>query len=350
MTEKNEYFKTITKVSRVLGSTMDRDEILDLIVKSIVEAMGGKAAALFLLDEDRETYVLVARTGLSDKYVHANLDHVRAIMPEMKEKGYIHYLDAATDPRSDDHNREQKKKEGIVSILVVPVMARGCMIGTLALYTAETRNFSEREIEFMTILAEQGGMAIENARLVKKLRDNNRMFLDLAASINASLDLKDILQALTKDVAEAIGVKAASIRLLEEDRTNLTLVSSYGLSKKYLNKGPVSAEKSISEALSGKSVVVKNASRDKGVQYKKEKKEEGIVSILCVPIKAKEEVIGVLRLYSAKSRDFTEDEIMQVTALAFQGGLAIQNAGMYLMLQSDMKELKEETWRHRSWF
>ena len=39
-----------------------------------------------------------------------------------------------------------------------------------------------------------------------------------------------------------------------------------------------------------------------------------------------------------------------VTALAYQGGIAIQNAGMYLMLKSDMKELKDEIWSHRSWF
>jgi GAF domain-containing protein len=348
MTVKNDYFNTITRISRVLGSTLNRDEILDLIVKSAVETMQGKASTLFLLDEEKGVYVPVAQTGLSKNYVHAGLDHVREIMTELTQKGYIHYLDAAADPRAA--NRELKKKEGIVSVLVVPVMVQGQLIGTLCLYTAAARKFSRREIEFLTVLAEHGGMAIEHARLVAKLRDNTRMFLDLAASINASLDLKDILQALTTEVAKAIGVKAATIRLLDEERANLKLVASYGLSEKYLNKGPISAEKSIAEALMGKPVIVKNASADKGVQYKQEKKEEGIVSILCVPIKAKEEVIGVLRLYSATPRDFTEDDIMQVTALAYQGGLAIQNASLYLMLKSDMKELKEEIWSHRSWF
>ena len=79
-------------------------------------------------------------------------------------------------------------------------------------------------------------------------------------------------------------------------------------------------------------------------------KEEGIVSILCVPIKAKEEVIGVMRLYSGVRRDFTEDEIMLVTALAHQGGLAIQNASLYLMLKEDIKDYKDDMWSHRSWF
>lgn len=348
MTEKSNYFKTITIVSRAFGTTLDRDEILHLIVESAVETMKGKAATLYLLDEDKETYLPVAQTGLSKNYVHAGMDHVCKEMPILKEKGYIHYADAASDPRAA--NREMKKKEGIVSILVVPVMAHGQMIGTLCLYTADARKFTGPAIEFLTVLAEQGGTAIEQARLIKKLREYTRTFLSVAENINSSLELKDILQALTADVAKAIGVKAATIRLLDDERVNLKLVASYGLSEKYLGKGPISAEKSIAEALKGKPVVVKDASQDKGVQYKHEKKEEGIVTILSVPIKVKKEVIGLLRLYSGTPRKFMEDEITLVTALANQGGLAIQNASLYLMLKSDMKELKDEIWSHRCWF
>ena len=348
MTKQSDYFTTITKVCRALGTTLDRDEILHLIVQSAVETMGGKAACLFLLDEEKGTYVPFAQTGLSKNYVHAGLDHVKKEIPVLLKKGCIHYRDAAADPRAE--NRGKKKAEGIASILVVPVMVKGKFIGTLCLYTSKMRDFSQQEVEFLTILAEQGGMAIENARLVEKLRENTRIFLDLAASVTSSLDVKDILQTLTNDVAKAIGVKAATIRLLDEDNNTLRLVASYGLSEKYLNKGPISAERSIAEALKGKPVVVKNASTDKGVQYKDEKKEEGIVTILSVPIKSKENVIGVLRLYSAVPREFTEDEIMLVTALAYQGGLAIQNASLYLMLKSDMKELKDEIWSHRCWF
>ncbi len=74
------------------------------------------------------------------------------------------------------------------------------------------------------------------------------------------------------------------------------------------------------------------------------------MSILSVPIKTKEKVIGVLRLYSKVERDFTEDEITLVTGLGHLGGLAIQNASMYLMVQDEMKDLKKDMWSHRSWF
>jgi GAF domain-containing protein len=347
MPEKKQYLKSISKISQAFETTKDMDTLLNLVVESAVEAMKGKAASLFLADERKEIYRPVAQTGLSERYIHENQPAER-INSDLRKDGYLYYRDAVTDPRLG--KRELKKAEGIGSILAVPAVIKGELIGVLTLYTARIREFSQDEIDFLKILAEQGGLAIENARLVESIRNNTRMFSNLAAQIAASLDLKTILQTLTEDTTKALDVKGATIRLLNDDRTTLQLVASYGLSEKYLNKGAVSAEKSIAEALNGKPVFIADAASDKGVQYKKEKKEEGIVSILCVPIKTKDDVIGVLRLYSATKREINEDGILLMTALANLGGLAIQNAGLYLMLQNDLKDMKAETWTYKSWF
>ncbi len=351
MTIKTDYFHSLSKFSREFGTTKDQDKLLILIVDSAVKTMKAKAAAIFLIDEESESSektAAVAQIGLSDKYLHAGSGHAGKITPQLLKDGYVYVRDATTDPRLMNH--EMKKAEGIGSILIVPVMLKGKMLGILSLYTSEIKKFTTDEIEFLSILAEQGGIAIENAQLIKKMRDNTQIFLKLAASVSSSLDIKIILQTLTEDIAKNLDVKAASVRLLDDDKRNLKLVASFGLSEKYLNKGPISAEKSIAMALKGKPVVVKNAFTDDGVQYKKEKQEEGIVSILCVPIKSKDAVIGVLRLYSDRKRDFTEDEITLVTTLAYQGGLAIQNASLYLMVQEDIKDLKQDIWSHKSWF
>jgi len=341
MAGKQSYFKTFIKVSDAFGTSTDMDVLLQMIVDSAIETLKAKAACLFLADEELETFKAVAERGLSPDYLHAGYGHAEKIIPILKKDGFIYYQDAATDKRLE--NRDRKKAEGIGSILVVPAMVKGELIAVLTVYTAKKREFHPDEIEFLQLIAGQGGWAIQVKKLVDQLRSNTKIFLNLAADIAASLDIKAILQTLTKEVAQALRVKAASIRLLNDERTVLQLVASYGLSEKYLQKGPISAEKSIAEALNGKPVAIADASTDKGVQYKKEKKEEGIVSILCVPIKAKEEVIGVLRLYSDKKREFTEDEVELVTALAYQGGLAIQNASLYLMLQNDLRDMKEAT-------
>jgi len=346
--EKKDFFQTIKRVSRALGTTLERDKLLDLIVRSAAEAMDAKAAALFLADEKTKKYVAVAQKGLSRKYRHAGPGSVERVPAEILKKGYLHYRDAVNDKRLD--NRDLKRAEGIGSILTVPVMVKDRPIGVLSLYTAQIRDFSKEEIEFLTTLAEQGGMAVEHAQLLERIRANIRISLDLLSDINSSLDIRVILQTLTEKVARALGVKAASIRLLNDDRTELRLAASFGLSQKYINKGPIYAERSIAEALSGVPIVVKDASRDKGVQYRKEKEQEGIVSILCVPIKAREDVIGVLRLYTDAPREFTDMDIELVTVLAYHGGLAIQNASLYMMLQNDLKGMKDDAWSHRCWF
>ena len=344
-----DYIKAISKVGRALGTTLERDKLLQMIVKSAVDTMKAKAACLFLAsDEADDQYIAVAQTGLSKSYMHAAPARMAPTMKLLKKDGFIHYRDARKDERVQ--NKDSKIKEGIGSILVVPVQSDDDVIGCLTLYTEEIRDFSEMEIEFLTVLAEQGGMAIEKACLIERLRTATRIFLDMAASVTASTDLKTVLQTLTEDVAKALYVKAATIRLLDENRVTLHLAASYGLSEKYLKKGPISAEKSIAQALQGKPVVVKDAATDAGVQYRSEKKEEGIVTILSVPIKSRDEVIGVLRLYSATAREFTEDEIQFVNAIAYMGGVAIQNMNLYAMLKEDVKDLRENVWIFKSWF
>lgn len=351
MSTRENYFQALSKLSKEMGATQDQDKMLHLIVSVAVKTLKAKAAVIFLADEEFDSSiqnVAVAQVGLSEKYIHAGTAHAVKISPQLLKDGHMYFRDATTDKRL--MNREAKKAEGIGSILTVPVLDKGRMLGILSLYTKDIREFKQDEIDFLSILAEQGGAAIENAQLIQKLRSHSQIFLKLAASISESLDVKIILQTLTQDLVKDLQIKAASVRLLDEEKRTVELVANYGLSDKYLNKGPIKADKNIAEALRGKTISIKNVTQDPGIQYRKEKEDEGIASMLYVPIKAKDKVIGVLNVYSSRIREFTEDEILLVTALAYQGGLAINNACLYMTIQDDIKDLKENIWSHKSWF
>jgi GAF domain-containing protein len=345
MADKTDYFKAFCRVSRALGTTLSKDEILNLVVESAIDSLNGKAACLFLSDEEEDLFVPVAQKGLSDSYLHARPYQARAVVDNLLRGGYLAIRDATTDPRLEHH--EAKRAEGIASILVVPVMLKDKAIGVLSLYSATPRDFSEDEIEFLAALAEQGGMAIQNAQLFERLKVNAQLFFDLAANLNSSLDIKKIFHILTSQVADALGMKAVSVRLLNTKSRTLDLMASYGLSEEYLNKGPVFAEDSMGLCLNGESVEIKAAER---LQYRDETLREGIASLLCVPIRAGDEVIGIMKIYSAREQDFSQDVLTLVNALAHQGGQAIQNASLYLLLQEDKKNLEQEIWTHKTWF
>jgi len=348
MTKEKDYFRAFCKVSKAFGTTFSREELLDLIVQSAIDTMDAKAACLFLAETEKDIFVPVAQKGLSENYLHQKPMKARKIVEEIIEGGYLHFRDATTDPRLEHH--DAKKTAGIASILTVPVMVNNQTTGVLSLYTAVPRDFSKDEIDFLSALAEQGGIAIEHARLLERLQKNAMLFLDLVSSINSSLDIKNILNNLTMDICKALEMKGAAIRLLDEDSGELKLVASYGLSEEFLNKGPVSATKSAVQALNGKTLVIKDATRDSRIQYQKEMKKEGIASMIVAPIKSREEVIGVLRLFSGLEQEFSEEVITLVKALAHQGALAIQNASLYLKLQQDKESLERDIWSHRSWF
>ena len=132
-------------------------------------------------------------------------------------------------------------------------------------------------------------------------------FREVAKAVNSTLDREEVLNLLVHNVTEAMHLKGCVIRLLHTKTRTLEVVASHGLSKKFLTKGPVDADKSIADAMEGKTVSIYNAPEDPRVQYPKEVAKEGVASILSVPLRTKGRVIGVMRLLTAEPRYFSEE-------------------------------------------
>ena len=348
MTTEKDLFQTFCSLNLAFGTAATVDELLSRIVQSAAEALDAKAACLFLADRKQDVFAPTAQFGLSDKYLHANPFKARKIVEALKKEGHLFFGDATADQRLEHH--KAKKAEGIVSILTVPVMIENRCIGVLSLYTGKKRDFTRQEIDFLKALAAGGGVALRKARLLERMETNATLFLQLASSINSTLDIREILHSMSEKVCEALGLKGITIRLFNEDRKSLELVASHGLSKAFLDKGPISPYESITEGLKGKTIVIEDTSADQRLQYPKETLKEGIRSMVCVPIRSREKVIGVMRLYSDSVRKYPRDFIIMVEALAHTGALAIQNASMYLQLKEDKQNLEEEIWSHRLYF
>jgi GAF domain-containing protein len=154
-------------------------------------------------------------------------------------------------------------------------------------------------------------------------------FIHITRAISSSLDLKEVLHLIVKSTCETTGSKGCTLMLLDEKGERLEVKSSYGLSDQYIGKGPLSADKSISDTLKGKPIIIEDVTSDPRVQYPEEAKREGIASIVSVPIILRERIIGVLRLYTSVPCRFTDDDIDFLSAIAMQSGLAIENAKMY---------------------
>jgi GAF domain-containing protein len=171
---------------------------------------------------------------------------------------------------------------------------------------------------------------------------------ELAATLNSTRSPESILQSIAEGVAKTMEAKGCSLMLLSPDRKVLLHTVAYGLSDWYVRKGPVSADRSISEALEGKPVAVFEATKDERIQYREQAKKEGIVSILSVPMMLREETIGVIRMYTAEPCHFTMDDMYFVGAVANLGAIALENARLYEAAQKDYETFRRDMLEWRS--
>lgn len=167
-----------------------------------------------------------------------------------------------------------------------------------------------------------------------------------ALTISSSLELDQVLQSVVFSITEAMEVKGCVLRLLEPNTGNLQIAAVYGLSKGYLGKGPVEVKHSLidSETLTGSPVFIADVRSDERFQYKDAAKNEGIVSVLCVPLEVHGKTIGVLRAYTGEPRTFHEDDIQFMTVLASLSALAIENASLYESVKQSYDGVMEVLW------
>ncbi len=328
LSKEKEYLRVFQEVTRAVSSSLQLDEVLDMIVRTLPEIMDLKAATIRLLDKSGKCLELAAAHGLSERYLaRGPVDMEENIREALAEKP-VAIADVSTDPRV--YYRKEAGEEGIKSMLTLPVIARGKVIGILRLLTAHVRQFTRQDMDFAAALAEQCGTAIENARMYER-QDKETKYLkalqDIAKAASSLLDTREVMDLIVRRIADAMDADAATIRLLDVRLKKLELVAAHGLSEEYLKRGPVDAEESVAEALKGKPVALDDVSTDERVCYRREAEEEGIKSMLVIPMIFRGRVTGVLRVLTKKAhRTFHGDEIEFATALAEQAATVMEYA------------------------
>jgi len=164
----------------------------------------------------------------------------------------------------------------------------------------------------------------------KKQIERDEQIYQLTTLVAGEFSLQEVLDKLAEAAVRIVGVKACSIRLLDEEAGDLKMRSTYGLSEEYRNKGVVSKNDTVVKAaFAGEAIVLDDMRLDGRVKYKEATIKEGLVSQLTVAMQFKGQAIGVLRLYSPRPKHFDEDDINLARAVASQCAVAITNARLY---------------------
>ena len=185
---------------------------------------------------------------------------------------------------------------------------------------------------------------------MKKQLINYETLLKVTKAISHSRDPEEVVLMTVESIKTALHAKGCSLFLINRKNNELQLATSYGLSDEYINKGPVSALRSIAQSLEEGPVAIYDVMDDPRIQYPDEAQKEGIASILSVPIVVGGNLIGAIRVYTSEPWEFTLEDVNFVQSLAQVSGMAINMARYTRGLKSSIDVLKtmREVQTHRS--
>ncbi|HEU5380397.1 MAG TPA: GAF domain-containing protein [Ktedonobacteraceae bacterium] len=167
-----DYYTALYHAALTISSSLELDAVLQSVVISITEAMQVKACALRLLDAHTGRLRLSAVHGLSSGYLAkgpVDVEHSPIDGEALRGKNVI-IPDVSVDTRFQ--YKDEARREGIVSILCVPLEVHGNAIGVMRVYTTEPCTFHEDDIQFLSVLASLAALAIENANLYHNLKSS----------------------------------------------------------------------------------------------------------------------------------------------------------------------------------
>jgi signal transduction histidine kinase len=200
-----------------------------------------------------------------------------------------------------------------------------CLYISVYLATSVTTNLRKKDEELLRL----------QQRLSNAYQRIQTLY-DVTKTVSSTLNLEEVLNLIAQSAAEAMQIKACTIRLLDESGQVVETVAAYGLSEQYLIKGPIDVQKSLhtyQTLSSGQPIIISDTSRDNRLQYPAEARTEGINSMLCVPLRIKDKVEGVICVYCTEPDHFSESDAEFLSALASEGAIAIENARTYQALE-----------------
>jgi|GEM_PF-1377733 PAS domain S-box-containing protein len=331
--KKSEQLKALYEVGKKMTSLIaTKDELLPRIAEQAAQLLdtdtcnyriregdylvrgGGTEQGMKLMKEDR----LKIGESLSGWVA-------REKKPLIIQDGY------SNDPRLIPEHQEIATQCGFKSALGVPMCIDGRVVGVLNIVSKKPRKFTEEDVAILSSFADMAAIVLENARLftetIKKV-SHLKALSEVIKLIAAELKKEDLLPLIAEQANKLLNTDGCNFRLREGDE----LVSSYGMKE---TMGLIVKKRvKINESLSGliaeqkAPLIVENIQKDK--RYIKEHREAakklGITSFLGVPMITKDEVVGVLHVYSKKKREFSDDDINLLSSFAKQAAIALQNA------------------------
>ena len=236
---------------------------------------------------------------------------------------------------------------GVRTVVLVPMIKEGELIGAINLYRKEVRPFTNKQIELVQNFAAQAVIAIENTRLLNELRESLQQQIATADVLKvisrSTFDLHTVLQTLVESAARLCDAEKTIITRQKEG--DFYRAESYGFSREfidYVRNIPIAAERGSAfgrALLEGRAVHIPDVKADAEYTLLEGQKLGDYRTALAVPMLREGVAIGVLSLTRSAVRPFTERQIELASTFADQAAIAIENVRLFDSVEARTREL-----------
>src|SRR2546422_973452 len=304
------------EVAQLASSARSWDEMLRIVIDRTTDAMRAEVSSLYLLEKVEGVLRLEATNGLNRGAIgRATLRLGEGIVGWVANARVpLATRDVRTEPRWKWVPEVDEKR--FTSVLSVPVVARDEVIGVMNVQTVEPRDFGREEIDFLQTIANQVAGIIEKGRLQResdrKLREVSALF-EVSNVLTSTLDLDEVLSLIVDRLVRVYPGASGAILLREEGQ---------GRERSHSGELQRTATQAAHRAIAERRQIV-------------------AFDHIAMPLIANERLLGAVVLQVPDYKEFSEEEVRFVGALANQAALAIDKASLYALERKTTESLRE---------
>lgn len=319
----------LREIGRAINSAWGLDSSLELITRRTAQLMGMDSCSIYLLNGDR--LILQASTGLDRAALgRGSLRVGEGLTGWAVAHGQaVASSDAASDPRFQ--YVPGTREERFQSLLALPLINQGHVIGAINVQTQARHEYSRAEIELLGLIGDLAAGALEKAILTERLQRQVQELTavqEVSQTVTSSLYLEEMLGLIVEMTAKTMNVYSASLVLFDQAEGELVIHARPNLSAEYQRRPHRAPGEGIAGVVAEtrRPVIVADVRADPRFRDPERARREGLYSLLAVPLVVRDRVRGALRCYTQEPHAFSDAEVSLLSTLANQTALAIENA------------------------